>query len=882
MSASPASAAPTASTPLDRDTALLERLLGDVLEEQNGRAFRDRLFWLRDSAAALRKGDEDQGEQLLSFLRGQASARLAPYVRACSMQLQLANIAEELERLRRRREYDSDASVPQRESLAATVGALSQVPRSRVADALAALDVRLVMTAHPTDATRRSVFDHQQSVWRIMEKLDDPRVGATRRRALEDELREVLTTWWQTDEVRRMRPLIEDEVRRTLFFFEWVLFDAIPPLAAELSRCFGVPWPPARPALRFGSWAGGDMDGNPDVGPEAIARTLHLHRTTALRLLHRRVDALAREFSQGDDHVFVSPALRASVDHDEEELPNVGSRRRNPHEPFRRKLALIAARIQRSRRREAGGYTDPAQLAADLELVRDSLSSARVADGMIARLLVQVRTFGFHLAALDVRQSAGPLQEAAGRLLDGYAEADEAGRQALLARAIPALEGFRAPRSDREDPVLASFAAIARGIRDHGAEALGSLIISMAEQPSDVLCTLYLLRRAGVGRDGTPTLPIVPLFETVGDLACAQETMDALFADAAYATQLEALERRQEIMLGYSDSAKDGGFVSAQWELYAAQERMLEAADARGVRLRFFHGRGGSTSRGGGPSHRAIVAQPPGSIRGRIRITEQGEVITQRYAHPELAQRAMEQTLSGVVLATLAPPERPPARYREEAQRLADCSRAVYRALIYDDERFDALLHQCSPLDELAELNIGSRPSARNTARDLRELRAIPWVFAWMQNRLLLPAWYGAGTALHEGDLALQREMRERWPFFRMLISTLEMSLFKSDLGVAERYFELVTDDDARELWTPISAEHERLVARVLEITGNDTLLGGAPALQRRLSHRNPWIDPLSHMQVDLLRRTRGDDADARTPLLHTVAGIAAGMRNTG
>ncbi|HEY4278942.1 MAG TPA: phosphoenolpyruvate carboxylase [Conexibacter sp.] len=873
----------TASTALDRDTALLESLLGDVLEEQNGRAFRERLFWLRDSALGLRAGDQQQGEQLLSFLRGQPAARLAPYVRACSMQLQLANIVEELERLRRRREYDSDASLPQRESLAATVAAVSQVPRSRVAEALQELDVRLVLTAHPTEATRRSVFDHQQSVWRIMEKLDDPRTGTTRRRALEDELREVLTTWWQTDEVRRIRPRVEDEVRRTLFFFESVLFDAIPLLAGELSRCFDLPWPPASPPIRFGSWAGGDMDGNPEVGPETVARALSLHHATALGLLRARVAALASEFSQADDHVFVSPALRASIERDEVELPDVHSGRRNPHEPFRRKLGLILGRLDRTIAGQLGGYLGPEALIADLELVRDSLSSQRVARGTIARVLVQARTFGFHLAALDVRQSAGPLQAAVATLVEGYGDADEAGRQALLADAIPALEGFTADaEEEREDRVLSAMNAIADGVRQHGVRALGSVIISMAEQPSDVLAALFLLRRAGVGRDGLQALPIVPLFETVDDLTRAQSTMTALYTDPAYASHLNGCDRRQEIMLGYSDSAKDGGFISAQWELYAAQERLMEAADAHDVKLRFFHGRGGSTSRGGGPSHRAIVAQPPGSIRGRIRITEQGEVITQRYAHPELAQRALEQTLSGVVLATLAPPAQPPARYREAAQKLADTSRNAYRALIYDDERFDALLHQASPLDELAELNIGSRPAARSASRALRELRAIPWVMAWTQNRLLLPAWFGAGTALVEGDLALQREMRERWPFFRMVISTLEMSLFKADLGVAERYFELVTDPGAKALWTPIEQEHDRLVVRVLEITGNATLLGDTPTLLTRLRHRNPWIDPLSHMQVDLLRRSRAEDADARTPLLHTVAGIAAGMRNTG
>jgi phosphoenolpyruvate carboxylase len=497
-----------------------------------------------------------------------------------------------------------------------------------------------------------------------------------------------------------------------------------------------------------------------------------------------------------------------------------------------------------------------------------------VADGSIARVLAQARTFGFHLAALDVRLSSRDLQDAVAAIVEGYAEADEGERQRLLADALDLDDAWPAPPD--------VFIALATGVREHGQRALGSVIISMVRQPSDVLCALVLMRRAGVGVGDLATLPIVPLFETVDDLAGADATMTALYEHPSYAAQIRACEGRQEIMLGYSDSAKDGGFLASQWGLYTAQERLLAAADARGVALRFFHGRGGSTSRGGAPTHRAILAQPPGSIRGRIRITEQGEVISQRYSHPELALRSLEQTVSGVVLATLAPPAEAPERYRDELQRLADRSRAVYQALIYDNGRFDALLRGASPLDALTELNIGSRPSSRGATRTVSELRAIPWVFAWMQNRLLLPAWYGAGTALEEGDRELQREMAERWPFFRMLCSTLEMSLFKSDLGVAERYLELVEDDAARALWTPIREEHERVVAAVLDLGGHDALLADAPNLLARLEHRNPWIDPLSHMQVDLLRRVRAGDADATTPLLQTIAGIAAGMRNTG
>jgi phosphoenolpyruvate carboxylase len=335
-------------------------------------------------------------------------------------------------------------------------------------------------------------------------------------------------------------------------------------------------------------------------------------------------------------------------------------------------------------------------------------------------------------------------------------------------------------------------------------------------------------------------------------------------------------------MLGYSDSAKDGGFLSSQWELYAAQERLLAAADERGIAVRFFHGRGGSTSRGGAPAHRAILSQPAGSVRGRIRITEQGEVISQRYSHPELALRSFEQTLSAVVIATLSPGKEVPARYRAEAQRFANRSREVYRALIYEDDRFQTLLNRASPLDALTRLNIGSRPAARSASKAVSELRAIPWVFAWMQNRLLLPAWYGAGTALAEGDRRLQREMLERWPFFGMLCSTLEMSLFKTDLGVAERYLSLLGDDPARSLWEPIREEHERVVAAVLELNQADRLLADSPNLLARLSHRNPWTDPLSHMQVDLLHRVRAGDEAAEEPLLMTISGIAAGMRNTG
>jgi phosphoenolpyruvate carboxylase len=679
--------------------------------------------------------------------------------------------------------------------------------------------------------------------------------------------------WWQTDAVRRTRPVVEDEVRRILFFFEAVLFDAVPRLEAEISRSFERSWPPGVPAVRFGSWAGGDMDGNPEVTPDSVSLTLRLHRTTALRLLRARVDRLAELYSQSEDRLFVSPTLEASLEADGADMPDVASRRpNNQQEPFRRKLSFVSARLDGALRELPHGYREPRELEQDLELLRESSSSRWVADGALARLLCQVRTFGFHLAALDVRLSAHDLRSAIEPLAPGFAEAHEHERTTRLAAVLE--DGSGEPRD--------VFAAVASGLREHGPQALGSVIISMVERPSDVLAALVLMRGAGIGVAELPTLPLVPLFETVEDLDRAQATMETLYEQSMYAAQLARCSHRQEIMLGYSDSAKDGGFLASQWELYSAQERLLADADSRGIELRFFHGRGGSTSRGGARTHRAILAQPSGSIRGRMRITEQGEVISQRYSHPELALRSLEQTLSAVLLATLARDRDVPQRYRAEAQRFADRSRMIYRALIYEDERFATLLALASPLDALTRLNIGSRPASRSVTWTVGGLRAIPWVFAWMQNRLLLPAWYGAGTALEEGDRELQREMINRWPFFAMLCSTLEMSLFKSDLGIAERYLELLGDDPARELWESIRAEHDRVVRTVLEISGTDSLLESAPALMARLSHRNPWTDPLSYMQIDLLRRARAGDTDAERPLLLTINGIAAGMRNTG
>jgi phosphoenolpyruvate carboxylase len=863
---------------LTHDTQLLSAALNDVLEEQAGRVFAGRLQWLFRTAESVRGGDRAAAERLVAYLAGVPDESVEPIIRACSLELQMANIAEERERVRRRRQYDQTGA-PQRESLAET----AQILRRHDADlnALTAqLSIEHVLTAHPTEATRRSVLDHQWDVAALLDKLDDPRTGISRRRALLDELRETLTLWWQTDEVRRVRPRVEDEVRRNLFFFEAVLFDAVPAALDEIERALGVRL--VQPVLSYGSWTGGDMDGHPEVGADTLASALALHRATALRLLRERVDRLARSFSHSSLRIPVSEELHASLENDERELPSAEVLRRahRDFEPLRTKLGFVRHRLVntgRPRGREPG-YADAQQLRRDLELVLAHLGSRHVALGAIRRLLWQVDVFGFHLAGIDIRQGASVVRQATAALLPGYADADEARRQALLTEALTSgRRGIEHDPGGEAGELLRVLDTVALSTEAYGPQAVPAFVISMTEQPSDVLAARWLAARAGAA-----SLRLVPLFETRGDLEAAPATMGVLYANDAYRAHLWSQANRQTVMVGYSDSGKDSGYIASQYALYVAQERLSAQAGEAGVVLELFHGRGGSPSRGGGRTYRAILAQPEGSVQGRIRITEQGETVSARYGDPELAMRSLEQTVSAVLLATALP--NPPIKpdWRAEMERLSDRSRERYRGLVYDDPDFERFFAQVAPIAELGDLNIGSRPPSRSRTRGVESLRAIPWVFAWTQNRFLLPSWYGAGTALADGDVAMQREMWADWPFFRGLIGTLEMALFKTDLGVAERYLRLVDEDLAGRFWDDLRGEYDRVVESVLAITGQQGLLDETPALQRRLAHRNPWVDPLSHLQVELLARLRAGREEARTPLLATITGIAAGMRNTG
>lgn len=876
---------------------ILTRLLEEVLRAQAGEEQLRVLAELRAAALELRR-DDTALEALQTAVAALPSDRALPVVRACSMHLAMANVADELRRLRLNRAADMEEL--------ATAGALMRAAAGMRAGIAPTLDVRLVLTAHPTDISRRSVLSKHRTVSACMERLDDPRLGTSERRRMENEISEAISIWYATNEVRAMRPRVADEVRRLLFFFETVLFDAGADLARNFRDAVGErSEEPAvvEPPLRFGSWAGGDMDGNPNVGPGTITETLQAHRSLALRLLIERLEPLRREFSQAGSGITNSEALRESLAHDETELPRTSGElsARYPHEAqelLRRKLAYVTARLNNNlgatlgRRPDEPGYRNAAELRADLELIRQSVGAAVVMRGRLDRLIWQARIFGFHLATLEVRENAPELHNACKILLPGYATArTEIERTARLTEAcmraeLPARNGGSEPKA------AVAFDTIGRALATYGNEALDTFIVSNCEQPSDILCALWLARRSGLftpqrgphpGYGRSSSLELVPLFERSVALERASGTMGALYGNAAYRQHLEARGRRQVVMLGYSDAGKDMGYLSSQWTLYTTQERLARQATERGVELRLFHGRGGSTSRGGGPAHRSILAQPPGTVGGRIKITEQGEVISAKFSDARLAAHSLEQTLAAVVQATLEPGRSPDLLWRDEMDRIGSAGRHAYQALVHHRPDLLECFEQCTPIDVLDLLNIGSRPASRGQRRTVQSLRAIPWVFAWMQTRIGLTSWYGAGSGLCAGDLAVQREMYACWPFFNGVVATLERALAAVDMTIGRRYFELAdASGPADELWEIVEAENRRCRDRVMAITGRERLANPTPDALERHGWRRTWIDVLSFLQVELLRRYRAADEEAREPLLATVAGIATGLRTTG
>jgi phosphoenolpyruvate carboxylase len=910
--------------PLRGDINLLGRVLGRVLIEQEG----EDLFETEEEIRLLCKRlrfdyDPRLDERLRRRIAAMSVGELRRIVRAFSVYFQLVNIAERYHRVRRRRQYEaSPGNPPQRASLASALSRLKEegLGRERLRGVLEEMEVGLVLTAHPTEAMRRSVRRKHVRIGEMLESMESPNLTWKERRRLEEDLAEEITLLWQTDELRVRRPEVRQEVERTLLYFENPLISATLEAYREFEDELARQYPDGPPALgrvlEFGSWVGGDQDGNPFVEPEMITAALGLHREVILKRHLASVLWLADHMSQSARMIPVSEGLRRSVEQDEEHMPEFADRYGgvDPNEVYRRKLLIVAERLRRALEEPGSpvAYPGVSEFLHDLSAIRESLvqnGGVRVAEGGLRDLIRQAEVFGFHLAKLDVRQESSTVVRAAAELISaGTGEdllgMDEAGRATLLRRllATPDLVLVEPEDvSEESHKVFETFARIRRAREEFSGTPVETFVLSMAHRASDVLSVQLLARRAGLlevdenGRCTANYLRVSPLFETVDDLERAPEVLGYLLEDPFYRSSLGESDDLQEIMLGYSDSGKDAGYVTSNWTLYKAQRQLSSVAGKFGVRLRLFHGRGGSAGRGGGPSYQAIRAQPPGTLHGALRITEQGEVISFKYSMRGLARRNLDTVLAAVLEASADESPREPDRgWVDAMEDLSKNARETYRALIYDDEDFLPFFSESSPIGELSLLNMGSRPARRVQNPTVDSLRAIPWVFAWTQNRFLLPSWYGAGTALggyaaEAEKLKVLREMYEGWPFFRTLIDFMQMTLAKSDLRIGENYTSLVSDPAIRErLWARISEEHAACVEALLLITGNEDLLDDSPVLQRSIRLRNPYVDPLSYIQVTLLRRLRAlpEDSPEREGALNTlllsISGVSSGMLNTG
>ena len=910
--------------PLRRDINLLGRVLGRILIEQEG----EDLFETEEEVRLLCKRlrfdyDPELDERLRQRIDAMSVEELRRIVRAFSVYFQLVNIAERYHRVRRRRQYESAPdNPPQRASVASALARLKSEGLGRDARGcvLDGMAVGLVMTAHPTEAMRRSVRRKHVRIGEMLESLESPALTWKERRRLEEDLAEEITVLWQTEELRVRRPEVAQEIERTLLFFEDPLIsatlEAYREFEDELARQFPEDTPKLGRVLEFGSWVGGDQDGNPFVEPEMITTALGLHREI---ILERQLDSvvwLADHMSQSAGMTPVSEELRRSVERDEGLMPDLVGRHRgiDHNEVYRRKLLFMAERLRLALEQPGSpsAYADVAEFLGDLFTIRESLlqnGGVRVAEGGLRDLIRQAEVFGFHLAKLDVRQESSVVVRAVARLVsvatgEDLLDMDEAARAALLRRLL-ADPGLRLPEPEgvpeETRKVLETFGRIRRAKEEHSGTPVETFVLSMARNASDVLCVQLLARRAGLlevdegGRCTANHLRVTPLFETVDDLRRAPEVLGHLLEDPFYRSSLRESDDLQEIMLGYSDSGKDAGYVTSNWTLYKAQGLLRSVARRHGANLRLFHGRGGSAGRGGGPSYQAIMAQPPHSLEGRIRITEQGEVISYKYSMRGLARRNLDTVLAAVLEASAdGISGEPEPRWVEVMESLSAKARETYLGLVYEDEDFLTFFSEASPIGELSLLNMGSRPARRVQDPAVDSLRAIPWVFAWTQNRFLLPSWYGAGTALggyaaEEQGLAVLREMYEGWPFFKTLVDFMQMTLAKSDLRVAENYTALVSDPATRDrMWRRISGEHAACMEALLSITANENLLDDSPVLQRSIRLRNPYVDPLSYIQVTLLRRLRAlregapEREDVLNTLLLTISGVSSGMLNTG
>jgi phosphoenolpyruvate carboxylase len=887
--------------PLKADVSVLGAIVGEVVREQCGEHFFHRLERVRRAAIDRREGQES-GTAALDGALGDADAAIAEdLVRSFSAWFQLVNLAEQVHRVRRRLTYEADESRPVPGSVHATLARLRDagVSADQVVAALSRIRLEPVFTAHPTEAVRRTLLDKEKHIARkLVERIEAPStpVEERRRRAA---IRLQVTAGWQTAEFATARPSVAEEREHVLYYLGDVLYRVIPACYDSLSRALRRVWPERDwrdlpRLLSFGSWVGGDMDGNPAVGADSVRDSLLAHRALVVARYLDEVHGLAGQLSQSLSRVTVSAALLARLEDYRRRFPEAAAAIAPRHRemPYRCLLALVGARLRETLADAPHAYRGPDELLADLDLVAESLAchgGRHAGLHLVQRLRLRVRTFGFHFAMLDVRQHAAVHRAAVAVLLDD----PEWPKRAAAERTRRLREHLGSPvvAAEVDDPTLARVLDVFRALdwarTRFGPDAAGLYIVSMSEDADDVLSVLALAAAAGMR---SPVLDVAPLFETVDDLERAPEVLRRLFADEHYRAHLAARGHRQTVMLGYSDSNKDGGLASARWALQCAQVALSAVASESGIELDYFHGRGGTVSRGGGKTERAIRAAPVGTFSGRLRLTEQGEVIRRKYGMRAIALRSIEQTFSALIGRECEPPAAAlDPRWAQAMDAVSAASRSAYQHLVFESSGFVEYFRAATPIDVIERMRIGSRPSARAPGEaSVAQLRAIPWVFAWSQSRAGLPGWYGLAHGLQAGIDAVGEDvlaaMAREWPFFENLLEDAEMVLVKADLGIAERY-SLLAGPLHQRFFPALAADFRRTADLIIRLRRTRELLDRDPRLKQSLRLRNPYVDPLSLLQVKLLGewRTAGRPEDETFhALVSTVTGIARGLLNTG
>lgn len=915
-----------ATEPMREDIRLLGAILGETVREQNGDAVFDLVERARVESFRVRRSEIDRAE-LAKLFDGIDVHNAIPVIRAFTHFALLANVAEDIHRERRRAIHEADGKPPADSSLAATYLKLdkairdSELDPDAVADALVGALVSPVITAHPTETRRRTVFDTQHRITQLMRLRLHGLTTTEDGRDTETELRRHILTLWQTALIRLSRLKISDEIETGLRYYPAAFFEVIPQVNAEVRTALRARWPAAdllhEPILRPGSWIGGDRDGNPNVTADVVRLATGRAAYTAFAHYFGELTALQQELSMSARLVHISDGLSALADACHEPA--------RQDEPYRRALRVVHARLtttaqqildeQPEHELDLGmpRYETPAELLADLDVIDESLranGSSVLADDRLSRLREAVRVFGFHLSGLDMRQNSDVHEEVIAELLawagvhSDYTSLSEPERVELLAAELATRRPLIGPDAQLSELVhkeLGIVSAAARAVQVFGPQAVPNYIISMCQSVSDMLEPAILMKEAGLldasSEHTYAPVGIVPLFETIDDLQRGSSILEAALDLPLYRAIVTARADSQEVMLGYSDSNKDGGYLAANWALYRAELDLVESARKTGIRLRLFHGRGGTVGRGGGPSYDAILAQPPGAVHGSLRLTEQGEVIAAKYAEPQIAHRNLETLLAATLEATLLDVEglgdtAGPAY--EVLDELAARAQQAYAELVHETPGFVEYFKASTPVSEIGALNIGSRPTSRKPTTQISDLRAIPWVLAWSQSRVMLPGWYGTGTAFEQwiadgedpdARLEVLQDLYRRWPFFTTVLSNMAQVLAKSDLGLAARYSELVDDEALRHrVFDKIVDEHERTIRMHKLITGHEDLLADNPSLARSVFNRFPYLEPLNHLQVELLRRYRSGDEDelVQRGILLTMSGLATALRNSG